>query len=42
MSLPIPAVFPSRRQVPARVRTVVEHLAGEFRLDPLLTDYAVG
>lgn len=37
--LPIQAVFSSRRQVPARVRAVVEHLAGEFRLDPLLTDY---
>jgi DNA-binding transcriptional LysR family regulator len=38
--LPIHAVFSSRRQVPARVRAVVEHLAAEFRLDPLLTDYA--
>lgn len=41
-ALPIQAVFPSRRQVPARVRAVVEHLAAEFRLDPLLTDYAAG
>ena len=38
--LPIQAVFSSRRQLPARVRAVVEHLAGEFRLDPQLTDYA--
>jgi DNA-binding transcriptional LysR family regulator len=38
--LPIQAVFPTRRQMPARVRAVVEYLAGEFRLDPLLTDYA--
>ncbi len=38
--LPIQAVFPTRRQVPARVRAVVEHLAAEFRLDPTLTDHA--
>jgi DNA-binding transcriptional LysR family regulator len=38
--LPIHAVFSSRRQVPARVRAVVDHLAGEFRLDPLLADHA--
>lgn len=35
-ALPIQAVFSTRRQVPARVRAVVEHLAAEFRLDPLL------
>ncbi len=40
--LPIQAVFPTRRQVAPRVRAVVEYLAGEFRLDPLLTDYAIG
>jgi DNA-binding transcriptional LysR family regulator len=40
-ALPINAVFSSRRQVPARVRAVVEHLAGEFRGDPLLADQAV-
>jgi DNA-binding transcriptional LysR family regulator len=38
--LPIQAVFPTRRQVPARVRAVVDHLAGEFRLDPSLSDHA--
>lgn len=38
--LPIQAVFPSRRQVPPRVRAVVEHLAGEFALDPSLTMHA--
>ncbi|HYZ33752.1 MAG TPA: LysR substrate-binding domain-containing protein [Crenalkalicoccus sp.] len=39
-ALPIQAVFSSRRQIPARVRAVVEYLAAEFRLDSLLTDYA--
>ncbi|PWS37454.1 LysR family transcriptional regulator [Falsiroseomonas bella] len=38
--LPIQAVFPTRRQVPPRVRAVVEHLAAEFRLDPALSDHA--
>ncbi|HZF75970.1 MAG TPA: LysR family transcriptional regulator [Acetobacteraceae bacterium] len=38
--LPIQAVFPSRRQVAPRVRAVVEHLAGEFRLDPSLSDHS--
>lgn len=38
-ALPIQAVFPSRRQVPARVRAVVDHLAAEFRLDPALSDH---
>jgi DNA-binding transcriptional LysR family regulator len=38
--LPIQAVFPTRRQVPARVRAVIDHLAGEFRLDPALSDHA--
>jgi DNA-binding transcriptional LysR family regulator len=37
--LPIQAVFPTRRQVPPRVRAVVEHLAAEFRLDPALSDH---
>ena len=37
-ALPIQAVFSSRRQVPARVRAVVEHLAAEFRTDPLLNE----
>ncbi|MBX9699776.1 MAG: LysR family transcriptional regulator [Acetobacteraceae bacterium] len=39
-ALPIQAVFSSRRQVPARVRAVVEHLATEFRADPLLGEAA--
>ena len=34
--LPINVVFPTRRQVPVRVRTVVEHLADAFRHNPLL------
>jgi DNA-binding transcriptional LysR family regulator len=38
--LPIQAVFPTRRQVPSRVRAVVEYLAAEFRLDPALSDHA--
>jgi DNA-binding transcriptional LysR family regulator len=38
--LPIQAVFPTRRQVPPRVRAVVDHLAAEFRLDPALSDHA--
>lgn len=38
--LPIQVVFPTRRQVPPRVRAVVEHLAAEFRLDPSLSDHA--
>jgi DNA-binding transcriptional LysR family regulator len=37
--LPIQAVFPTRRQVPTRVRAVVDHLAAEFRLDPALSDH---
>jgi DNA-binding transcriptional LysR family regulator len=37
--LPVHAVFPSRRHVPARVRAVVEHLAAEFRLEPTLSDH---
>jgi DNA-binding transcriptional LysR family regulator len=40
--LPIHAVFPTRRQVPPRVRAVVEHLAAEFRLDPVLSDHEAG
>jgi hypothetical protein len=38
--LPIQAVFPTRRQVPPRVRAVIDHLAAEFRLDPSLSDHA--
>jgi DNA-binding transcriptional LysR family regulator len=38
--LPIQAVFPTRRQVPARVRAVMDHLTAEFRLDPALSDHA--
>lgn len=40
MPLPIHAVFSSRRQMPARVRAVVDALAAEFRLDPLLAERA--
>jgi DNA-binding transcriptional LysR family regulator len=38
--LPIQAVFPTRRQVPFRVRAVMDHLAAEFRLDPTLSGHA--
>jgi len=40
--VPIQVATSSRRQVPPRVRAVTDHLAAEFRLDPLLTDYGVG
>jgi DNA-binding transcriptional LysR family regulator len=36
--LPIHAVFPSRRLVPAKVRAMIEFLAAEFGRDPLLSD----
>ncbi|MDO9709451.1 LysR family transcriptional regulator [Paracraurococcus lichenis] len=41
-AMPIQVATSSRRQVPPRVRAVTEHLAAEFRLDPLLTDYGLG
>jgi len=36
-SLPIHAVYPSRRLVPTKVRAMIEFLASEFGLDPLLS-----
>jgi len=41
-TVPIQIAFSSRRQVPHRVRVVADFLAGEFRLDPVLTDYGLG
>lgn len=38
--LPIHLVLPTRRQVPARVRALVEHLAAAFQGDPLLAETA--
>lgn len=40
-AVPIQVATSSRRQVPPRVRAVTEHLAAEFRLDPLLSDYGL-
>ena len=37
-SLPIHAVYPSRRLVPTKVRAMIEFLATEFGRDPLLSD----
>jgi DNA-binding transcriptional LysR family regulator len=37
-SLPIHAVYPSRRLVPTKVRAMIEFLAAEFGLNPLLSD----
>jgi len=37
--LPIHAVYPGRRYQPAKVRCFIEFLAGEFRLDPWVSDY---
>ncbi|MCU0888527.1 MAG: LysR substrate-binding domain-containing protein [Rubritepida sp.] len=36
--LPIHLVLPTRRQVPARVRALVEHIAEAFRAEPLLAE----
>ena len=35
--LPMHAVYPSRRFVPLKVRTMIDHLAHEFALDPKLS-----
>ncbi|MBY0294730.1 MAG: LysR family transcriptional regulator [Methylobacterium sp.] len=37
--LPIQAVHPSRRYVPAKVRAAIGFFAQEFRIDPVLSDY---
>jgi DNA-binding transcriptional LysR family regulator len=39
--LPIGAVHPSRRFVPAKTRAAIEFLEAEFKLDPLLSAYRV-
>jgi DNA-binding transcriptional LysR family regulator len=36
-SLPIHAIYPSRRLVPAKVRAMIDYLAAEFARDPLLS-----
>ncbi len=36
-SLPIHAVYPSRRLLPTKVRAMIEFLASEFGRDPLLS-----
>ena len=41
-SFPIQAVYPSRRLVPTKVRAMIEFLASEFGLDPLLSDRSFG
>jgi DNA-binding transcriptional LysR family regulator len=41
-SLPIHAVYPSRRLVPTKVRAMIEFLASEFGRDPLLSDRGFG
>lgn len=37
-ALPIQAVYPSRRPVPARVRAFVDFVQDEFRVDSRLSD----
>jgi DNA-binding transcriptional LysR family regulator len=41
-SLPIHAVYPSRRLVPTKVRAMIEFLASEFGRNPLLSDRSFG
>jgi DNA-binding transcriptional LysR family regulator len=41
-SLPIHAVYPSRRLVPTKVRAMIEFLASEFGRDPLLSERGFG
>ena len=38
--LPIHAVYPSRRHLAPRVRAVIDFFVNEFRLDPVVSDYA--
>lgn len=40
-SLPIHAVYPSRRFLPLKTRAIIDHLAGEFALDPRLSDHGM-
>jgi len=39
--LPIHAVYPSRRQLSAKVREMIDFLAAEFEISPLLSTYGV-
>lgn len=39
--LPMHAVYPSRRFVPLKVRTMIDYLAHEFALDPRLSAHAI-
>jgi DNA-binding transcriptional LysR family regulator len=38
--VPIHAVYPSRRHLAPRVRAVIDFFVNEFRLDPVVSDYA--
>ncbi|MEZ5833275.1 MAG: LysR family transcriptional regulator [Dongiaceae bacterium] len=38
--LPLNAVYPSRRFVPAKVRAFIDYLEGEFRLEPTISAYS--
>jgi DNA-binding transcriptional LysR family regulator len=38
--VPIHAVYPSRRHLAPRVRAVIDYFVNEFRLDPVVSDYA--
>jgi DNA-binding transcriptional LysR family regulator len=40
--LPVHAIYPSRRFMPAKVQAVVDYFADEFRLDAGLSDYGAG
>ena len=40
-ALPMHAVYPSRQFVPLKTRVATDFLAGEFRLDPRLSDHVV-
>ncbi|MET0219777.1 MAG: LysR family transcriptional regulator [Tardiphaga sp.] len=39
--LPMNAVYPSRRFVPLKVRAIIDHLAHEFSLDPMLSAHVL-
>lgn len=40
--LPLNAIYPSRRFVPPRVRAMIEYLAHELEIDPVLSGYGAG
>jgi DNA-binding transcriptional LysR family regulator len=41
MPLPISAVYPSKRFLAPKVRVMIDYLAGEFELDPILSSYGL-